>query len=519
METTPAQPYSRRVAALAMAAVIALTGLLTLYRLGAADVCVFNEAVEGVFVQQMVEHGKLLFPLDNGVAPMYKPPLFHWTATAIDKSAGVTHVNAFNLRLPAALYAILCVALTVIFAYDFFGLRIALFAGTILCGSYQFIEQARIGRVDMTLCFFETLGLYLFCWWLAPAGRAKDTRSSEAFHETIPESRELLRYLFAAALGLAVLSKGPVGAILPAIACGIFLLVERRCAALRKIAAPGPVLLAIVIGSSWYVICYFAGRETFLHRQLGSENFGRFFGTLGAMKPWYYFKPILLNSGLLSLLVPFAIYAAIRTYIGKSRQPVDRTTMIVRLFAIFWLVTILFFSIAAYKRRAYLLPLWPMAAVTLAWYIQQLTVRYRQIDAASGWPRVIGKIAGPGFIAIITGSILFNFFYLPHKEIRDCGDDSFRATAAQINRIVGRDEPLYSFKLGNEPATLLFYLDRNVPPIGGKLGDAPPGYVIAPTEVWAKEQDEALDLTPIFASTAGRPRVVLLRHGPALALR
>ncbi len=101
MDANPAKPHSRRVAALAMTAVIALTALLTLYRLGAADVCGFNEAVEGVFIQQMVEHGKLLFPMDNGRAPMYKPPLFHWTATAIDTIAGITHVNAFNLRLPA----------------------------------------------------------------------------------------------------------------------------------------------------------------------------------------------------------------------------------------------------------------------------------------------------------------------------------------------------------------------------------------------------------------------------------
>ncbi len=178
-----------------------------------------------------------------------------------------------------------------------------------------------------------------------------------------------------------------------------------------------------------------------------------------------------------------------------------------------------FFSIAAYKRRAYLLPLWPTAAVTLAWYVEQLTTQRPNVDTANGWTGAIGRIVGPGITATIAGSILFNFFYLPRKEIHDCGDDSFRVTAAQIDRIVGHDEPLYSFKLGDEPASLIFYLDRDVPPIGGKLGDAPPGYVIAPAEVWAKEQGEALDLTPIFASTSGRPRIVLLRHGPALAFR
>ena len=63
--------------------ITALAALLTIHRLGEADVCGFNEAVEGVFTQQMVEHGELMFPLLNGRTPMYKPPLYHWTATAI----------------------------------------------------------------------------------------------------------------------------------------------------------------------------------------------------------------------------------------------------------------------------------------------------------------------------------------------------------------------------------------------------------------------------------------------------
>ena len=280
-----ALPESRpRRFATALAAIVALAALLSFYRLGAADVCGFNEAVEGVFVQQMVEHGELLFPLDNGRAPLYKPPLFHWTATALDHLVGATRVTAFNLRMTAALYALAGVALTMVFAYDFLGLAGAIVAGLVLCGSYQYIENARIGRVDMTLCFFETLALFAFAWWLTASRRADAA----------------LRYLLAGALGLAVLAKGPVGAILPATACGLFMLIERRFNDLRRLATPGPIALAIVSGSSWYAACYFSGRYDFLHRQLGSENVGRFFGALGAMAPWYYLKPLLLNSVPLS---------------------------------------------------------------------------------------------------------------------------------------------------------------------------------------------------------------------------
>ena len=102
-------------------------------------------------------------------------------------------------------------------------------------------------------------------------------------------------------------------------------------------------------------------------------------------------------------------------------------------------------------------------------------------------------------------------------EVRECAGDSPREAAMEIDRIVGGGEPLYLYGFGEEPAPLLFYLDRDAPPVGGKLGDAPPGYVIVPAQVWRQHKDEALDLTPIFQSTSGRPPIVLLRHGKALA--
>ena len=633
--------------AAAALALVALAAILTLHRLGAADVCGFNEAVEGVFVQQMVEHGEYLFPLDNGRAPLYKPPLFHWTATALDRLAGAPRVTAFNLRLPSALYAIAGVALTILLAADLFGWPGGLLAGAILCASYQYIEQARLGRVDMTLCFFETLALFGFLWWLAArdaplchpeqsrlAAESTDpgfvtsgtgskgtaaprSEASERIREPRQDSEsaaeqsrrrcDALRYLFALALGLATLAKGPIGALLPAASAALFLIIERRFDALRRLATPGPILLALLTASSWYAACYFAGRHEFLHRQLGSENFGRFLGALGAMRPWYYLKPLLLNSVPFSLIVPIAVFSALRTWwiakrpapastetasgaatlhqpsasaqptlraaptidplssapatlpapaAGAQQAPPDRSAInpragepygrastearalaAVRLLAIFWLVTVVVFSLAAYKRRAYLLPLWPASAVLLAWTLAVVPRRLRTPQplpplsavgdgpraaraSARGYSATLNNIIRLTVIAAIAPAIVVNFIYLPRRAILECGGDSFRATAAQINRIVGRDEPLYSYKLGDEPAALLFYLDRDAPPLDGRLGDAPtPGYVIATAAVWRVERDTALDLTPVFESTSGAQRLVLLRHGPALATR
>ncbi|HVC43179.1 MAG TPA: hypothetical protein VND20_00050 [Candidatus Binataceae bacterium] len=560
--STAARPATRIVVAYAI--VVALAAAVCLHRLGAPDVCGANEAVEAVFLQQMVEHDALLFPLENGRAPMYKPPLFHWTGVALDRLAGARRVTAFNLRLPAALYAIAGVVLTIFFAAGFLGPPGAILAGLLLAASYQYVENARIGRVDMTLCFFETLALFAFMWWYAPAGPPPSASADTSAIPPVPATgRDALRYLLALALGLAVLAKGPVGALLPGLAIALFLIAEKRPGLILRLATPGPVILTLALGSSWYLACLFGRRYGFLDRQLGSENFGRFFGALGAMAPWYYLKPILFNSAPLSLLVPFAVAAALRTWWPASiaaatlspaaaadklsaspaapqfpqspnpRRPAQnplslwmslrmmflpppdtidlaeapRARAAVRLCAIFWIVTVVFFTIAAYKRRAYLLPLWPATAVTLAWWL----------DARAHTP--YGPLLRRAVGATCAILIVFNFFYLPHREIRECAGDSFRIAAAQINRVVGPSEPLYLYDFTDEPAPLLFYLDRPAPRIAGKLGDAPPGYVLAPVATWNRLKPSALDLTPVLETSSGRPRLVLLRHGPALALR
>jgi 4-amino-4-deoxy-L-arabinose transferase-like glycosyltransferase len=356
----------------------------------------------------------------------------------------------------------------------------------------------------MTLCFFETLALMTFIWWLADAQCGR---------------RGWLRYMFALILGLAVLSKGPVGAILPALACGIFLIVERRTHELRELASVGPVLLTVLVGGSWYAACLVGGRYAVLNRQLGSENLGRFFGTLGAMPAWYYVEPLLLNSALLSLLIPFAVFFVLRTSWQNAAAPPEtftdngvqgpysRSLETVRVFAIFWLVSIGFFTLAAYKRRAYLLPLWPASAVMLTWWVQALCA------TSPDWGR---RVRGSVILSCWL-LIALNAIYLPRRQMKECAEYSVREEAQQINRIVGRDEALYSYGFAEDPAPLLFYLDRSAPPVSGKLGESPPGYVILPVEVWIRRRQDALDLTPVYQTSSGRQPIVLLRRGRALA--
>jgi 4-amino-4-deoxy-L-arabinose transferase-like glycosyltransferase len=489
-----------RRSALIIGAIVLAAAILLFNRLGTADICTGNEAVEAVFVQQMVEHGHLIFPLENGSQPMYKPPLFHWSATAFDRLTGQHRVTAGNLRAAAAIYALGGIAMTMAFALWLLGVDAAVLSGLILAASYQYIDQGRFGRVDMTLCFFEAAALFAFVWWMPPrrdAGRAWAL-----------ENRNRL-YLLALTMGLAVLAKGPVGALLPGAAMLIFLGVERRWGQMLSVLEPGPLIMGAVIGVSWYAACYLGGRFGFLDRQLQSENVGRFFGALGAMPPWYYVKPLLLNSAPFSLFVPVAVAMALREPSPEGSANPDesaaRVAGTMRLFAIFWIVTVVFFSVAAYKRRSYLLPLWPPAAILLAWWIGTL----RRFD----W----GAWAWRATAAVCCALMVFNLIYIPQREASDCADSSFRPAAEEISRVVGPKDPLYTYGFDEELAPLLFYLDRNAPKIKGRLGDAPPGYVIVPARIWREAKGAALDLTPVLTSRHGRRNLILLRRGKTYA--
>jgi 4-amino-4-deoxy-L-arabinose transferase-like glycosyltransferase len=516
---------------LPLAGITLLLALLTLNRLGASDVCGGSEAAMAVYVQQMVEDHKLLFPLDNCTIPMYKPPLYHWTATGVAHLLDEHTATTFNLRLPSALYAIGGAVLTMAFAASLLGMRGAILAGLILCGSYQYVSQARIGLVDMTLTFCETLALYtFFCWFACDCDSAVTTR------------RTLFHYLFAIAMGLGVLAKGPVGAILPGAAILLFLVTERNWRVLKALFKPGPLIVGGAIAASWYLACVIGRRYDFLHLQIGSENFGRFFGSLGAMPPWYYATPLLFNSLPLSPFVPIAVIMAlfprrVRPHAGSAdplqsvalSQHTGRAALAARFLALFWIVTVVFFDLAAFKRRAYLLPLWPASAFLLAWWMA---------DRVTPWfsqPRgtVIYRIAVATCLILAAA----NFVYIPAYELHGCGAPftlsalfrwpsggfagessgdtgqvkSYRAAAGQINQLTTADTPLYTFGFQDALEPLVFYLDRCARPLPRPLTAPPGGYIIVPGQTWARAGANTPGLTPVTQIPFDNGDLILLR--------
>ena len=128
-----------------------------------------------------------------------------------------------------------------------------------------------------------------------------------------------------------------------------------------------------------------------------------------------------------------------------------------------------------------------------------------------------GRALKGAYAAMCMVLIVVNLVIIPRREARECGGDSFRPAANEIAKRVASGEPIYLYGFNEEVAPLLFYLDRDAPEWSGKLGDAPPGYIIVPAGVWATKRGEALDLEPVLESNHGNRHLILLHRGKVYA--
>ena len=368
------------------------TGFL---RLGTAPVYIDNEAREGVYVRAMLDTGDWVLPrvpnhIENGEIVPDKPPLFHWISASVASvrtalatrsiptgSEASRRFDEWALRFPSVACGILMTMSIAVRGRRILGDRAALLGAASLLMSVQYIRQSQYGRVDMTMAAFVTLSVLLL---------------GEALLGGSP--RALLGA--AAASGLAVLGKGPVGLALPVLVGATWIAIDGvwrrsvRWALDLPWGSAGLVWAAIVL--PWYFAAYAHGGMVFVRSQLLDENLRQYTGGNGAM-PWtYYLKPWLYASFPWNLLGVLGVGLAWRTR--------DRRAMFC---ATWWLVFLGFFQLSAYKRAAYLLPALPAGAMMCGYFLDaMLPPSGRQLRDGVMTP--LGRIWGPALAAGIAAA-------------------------------------------------------------------------------------------------------------------
>ncbi len=355
----PLTPGRRRLyrAALALWAVAACFN-----GLGEGPVFIANEAREGVYARAMLASGEFVAPrvmnhLENGETVPDKPPLTHWLAAAaawtrarlaaggpVSGAEAAVAFDEWTLRFPSALCACLLVIAIAILGAPLVGERAALFAAAVALTSAQFWYQARLGRVDMALACFTSIAALL-------AGRA------------MLERRAAPLLGAAVAAGLAVLAKGPLGIVLPLLTCLAFAALRRWQGESAPAALPWRTALGIAcaVAVPWYAAAIADSAGATLRSQVFAENLDQFIGANGRMSWTFYAVPWLIDS------LPWNLAAlAALALLYKRRDPG------VVFCAAWWIALLAFFELAAYKRRAYLLPALPAQALLAGWLVDRV---------------------------------------------------------------------------------------------------------------------------------------------------
>lgn len=285
--------------------------------------------------RQMLATGDWLTPRINAVPYFEKPPLFFWMQAAVMNVFG-THEAAG--RTTSVLLATLTALLTYTCARLRYTRTTGLLAATILATTLMGFALARLPGLDLPLTFFVSLSLA--CFLHAP--RVK--------HPTY------LYWLMAIASALAVLTKGLIGALLPALIIGAWIAHTRQWQLLWRMRPFSGLLLFLIIVLPWHGLMQLA-HPGFLDFYLLHEHLDRFTtDTHHRTAPWWFFIVVTL-AGLFPWLP--LLPGALRTLHPKT-NPQDS-------FLLLWItLPLLFFSFSHSKLPGYIFPIFPPLSILLA---------------------------------------------------------------------------------------------------------------------------------------------------------
>jgi 4-amino-4-deoxy-L-arabinose transferase-like glycosyltransferase len=333
---------------------------LYLVNLGGYPLYTKGEPREAVTVFDIVHGGGVILPQRAGVEIPSKPLLMHWIAAIVSLVVG--SVNEFSVRLPSAGLAIAGVIVCYFYVRRLFDDVTALIAALILATTFQFLQAATGARVDMTLTFFMEVAFFEFIFMAEGLTR-----------------RRMLLYV---AIALAVLTKGPVGLILPGLVALIWIALEKRWSFLRQMNLIRGAIVVLVLAGGWYIAALIEGGPDFFRKQILAENLFRFAGGSdfheGHIHPFYYME--------LALLAGFMPWTFLLPVVGVQAARTPRAVDPRLKYMFVWFAAVLiFYNLPQSKRGVYLLCMYPAFATVVAIYLRQAIVQPAPARALVNW--------------------------------------------------------------------------------------------------------------------------------------
>jgi 4-amino-4-deoxy-L-arabinose transferase-like glycosyltransferase len=419
--------------------------------------------------------GDGLVPTLNGLPFFHKPPLFYWLDIAAMHVAGVT---PFAARMGSLVGAWVMGATLYLAMRRWHGARAAAIALLLFASCPLFFLAGQYANHDMLV------GGLIGAAVLAFARAVDEPQGGPGW----AGARMSLRWLVAAwaVCGLAMLAKGLIGIVLPALVIGPWLLARGRWQQMLKLLHPLGLLAFALVALPWFVAMqsrYPAFNDYFFMEQ----HFRRFAQTdFNNVRPFWFFVVVLPLATLpWSAWLPAAL-----------RRARDERTAPIGLY-VWWVIAIVgFFSLPSSKLIGYVLPALAPWCALLA-----LAVAGRGDAPLGRAPRVAAAIG-----VLVCLGVVFGLVWKAPKSSRGAA----LALAAQIapdDKVVMVDEYVYD---------LPFYADLKRPAIVASRWDDPE---VPKRDNWRKELYDATRFDPALGRRVLWPldRLAELTCGPGAA--
>ena len=296
------------------------------WRLGSLGLIDPDEPFYAQTAHEMAQTGDWLTPQIYGKPQFEKPILYYWLLSGSFKMLGESE---FTGRLPTAVFSTALVLLTWSFGCAVWNRRAGFLAALVLATGLILCVMSRLMLTDVPLAFF--LAGAVFSYWFA-------TRDHE--------KRNYWLFLHVACTGLAVLTKGPIGSLIPFMATVAFTLTTRRKLLFSGKGFWWGLAAYAVIVVPWYGLMFAQHARQFWEEFFVRDNFLRL---IHAEHPannhiWYYPGLLLVGSIPWLPMVVMAVWRLCRGWRANEGE----------WFQWCWLLTsLVFLTIAQSKLPSY----------------------------------------------------------------------------------------------------------------------------------------------------------------------
>ncbi|MBH8551988.1 glycosyltransferase family 39 protein [Nostocaceae cyanobacterium CENA357] len=444
------QWFQKIVTRPALAATVSILWLILInwvaywWNLGSIGLIDETEPLFAEASRQMFVTGDWITPFFNGETRFDKPVLIYWFQAI---AYAIIGVNEWAVRLPSAIAAMAVISLT------FYTLQwhlakedeleqvsrpnrrylTAAVAAAVLAFNPEMIVWGRIGVSDMLLT--GCMGSALLCFFLGYAGKKEQgageqgSRGAGSSQSLLPNKWYLAFYVL---ISGAILTKGPVGIVLPGLIIFAFLLyLGKLREVLREMRFFVGMLIILGLSAPWYILVIWRNGWNYINSFFGYHNLERFTEVVnGHSAPWYfYFLVVLLGFAPYSVYLPLAMFRL--KFWQRSHWRAQERARQLGLFVCIWFLTIFgFFTVAVTKLPSYVLPLMPAAAILVALLWSDFFPSQNELT-----PRVRGKLFTSSPLALLLSgwvnvvflsALAVGMFHLPQLLGSDQAAPNFR---------------------------------------------------------------------------------------------